>query len=87
MKNLLSILAVLGLGAISIQLLGAELELKSTREALAWELKCDAKLATLREQQMRRLAEKTAGLEAELKALTAGQTQTTCSGPAPATLF
>jgi hypothetical protein len=67
MKNLLTILAVIGLGAALIQLLGAEQELKSTREALIWEVQSDAKLITLRNQQMRRQVEKTAELEAKLK--------------------
>ena len=87
MKHLLGILVVVLVSAALMQLLCAHLELKYTRETLAGELKGEANLLAMSNKRTRRQAEKTAELETKLKALTAGKTQSTDNGSAPAALF
>jgi hypothetical protein len=87
MKHFSSILLATLVSAALMQLFCAHLELKYTREALAWELKSEADLLNMSNERTRRQAEKTARLETKLKALTAGKTQSTNSGSNPAALF
>jgi hypothetical protein len=87
LKHLAAILATALASAALMQLFCANMELKYTRETLAWELKCEDKLLTMRNERMRRQAEKIAELETKLKALTAGKTQLSDNGAAPAALF
>jgi hypothetical protein len=86
-KQLSGVLVAVLASAAVMQLLCAYLELKYTRETLAWELKCEANLLTMRNERTRRQAEKIAELETKLKALTAEKTPLTDNGPAAAGLF
>ena len=87
MKHFSSILLATLVSAALMQLFCVHLELKYTREALAWELKSEADLLNMSNERTRRQAEKTARLETKLKALTAGKTQSTNGGLNPAALF
>jgi hypothetical protein len=76
MKHLSSILLATLVSVALMQLYRAHLELK-----------CETNLLTMNDKRTRWQAEKIAGLETKLKALTAGKTQSTDNGSAPAALF
>ncbi len=86
-KPLSGILAVILASAALMQLFCAQLELKYTRQALAAELKSEARLLAMNHQRTRRQAEKIAELETRLRAMTGGKTGLTGDGPAAAAHF